>query len=78
MSQDFTLCIGTVGGGLSCSPDGGQTWNRIRQPIPSENRNLGADVRHVTLQSPFNPSIFVLHGKKAGQTPVDADGPFAD
>jgi len=36
MAQDFTLCVGTVGGGLSCSPDGGQTWNRIRNPIPSE------------------------------------------
>lgn len=37
MSQDFTLCVGTVGGGLSCSPDGGETWNRIRNPIPSES-----------------------------------------
>jgi hypothetical protein len=36
MAHDYTLCIGTVGGGLSCSPDGGKTWNRIRQPIPSE------------------------------------------
>lgn len=36
MAQNFTLCIGTVGGGLSCSPDGGETWNRIRNPIPSE------------------------------------------
>jgi photosystem II stability/assembly factor-like uncharacterized protein len=36
MTQNYTLCIGTVGGGLSCSPDGGGTWNRIRQPIPSE------------------------------------------
>ena len=25
-----------LGGGLSCSPDGGMTWNRIRNPIPSE------------------------------------------
>ena len=22
MAQDYTLCVGTVGGGLSCSPDG--------------------------------------------------------
>ena len=36
MAQDYTLCVGTVGGGLSCSPDGGMTWNRIRNPIPSE------------------------------------------
>jgi photosystem II stability/assembly factor-like uncharacterized protein len=36
MAHDYTLCVGTVGGGLSCSPDEGETWNRIRQPIPSE------------------------------------------
>lgn len=36
MAQDYTLCIGTVGGGLTWTADGGGTWNRIRQPIPSE------------------------------------------
>ena len=36
MSQNYTICIGSVGGGLSCSPDGGDTWNRIRTPLPSE------------------------------------------
>ena len=36
MAKDYTICIGSVGGGLSCSPDGGETWNRIRTPLPSE------------------------------------------
>ena len=36
MANDYAICVGTVGGGLSCSPDGGQTWNRIRSPLPSE------------------------------------------
>ena len=36
MARDYTISIGTVGGGLSCSPDGGETWNRIRDPLPSE------------------------------------------
>lgn len=36
MATSYTLCVGTVGGGLSCSPDGGTTWNRIRNPLPSE------------------------------------------
>ena len=36
MAKDYTICIGSVGGGLSCSPDGGDTWNRIRTPLPSE------------------------------------------
>jgi len=37
MAQDYTICVGSVGGGLSVSPDEGQTWNRIRQPLPSES-----------------------------------------
>ena len=36
MAGNYTISIGTVGGGLSCSPDGGETWNRIRDPLPSE------------------------------------------
>ena len=36
MAGNYTISIGTVGAGLSCSPDGGETWNRIRNPIPSE------------------------------------------
>ncbi|HLF05078.1 MAG TPA: hypothetical protein VI855_07650 [Dehalococcoidia bacterium] len=36
MAKDYTICVGTVGGGLSVSPDGGNTWNRIRSPLPSE------------------------------------------
>ena len=36
MAGNYTISIGTVGGGLSCSPDGGETWSRIRNPIPSE------------------------------------------
>jgi len=36
MGKDYTFCVGTVGGGLSQSPDGGETWNRIRTPLPTE------------------------------------------
>ncbi len=37
MAKNYTICLGSVGGGLSCSPDGGETWNRIRNPLPSES-----------------------------------------
>ncbi len=37
MAKDYTIAVGSVGGGLSISPDGGQTWTRIRTPIPSES-----------------------------------------
>jgi photosystem II stability/assembly factor-like uncharacterized protein len=36
MAKNYTICVGSVGGGLSVSPDGGYTWNRIRNPLPTE------------------------------------------
>ena len=36
MATDYTIFVGCVGGGLSYTPDGGETWNRIRNPLPSE------------------------------------------
>ena len=36
MNKEYTICVGTVGGGLSQSPDGGETWTRIRAPLPTE------------------------------------------
>ncbi|HIN06088.1 MAG TPA: hypothetical protein EYM65_07615, partial [Dehalococcoidia bacterium] len=36
MAQDYSIIIGTVGQGLGVSSDAGETWTKIRQPIPSE------------------------------------------
>ena len=36
MPNDYTICVGTIGGGLSVSPNGGYNWNRIRSPLPTE------------------------------------------
>jgi photosystem II stability/assembly factor-like uncharacterized protein len=36
MAHDYTIGVGTVGGGLSFSHDGGENWMRIRNPLPSE------------------------------------------
>ena len=36
MEKDYTIFVGCVGGGLSYSPDGGESWNRVRNPLPSE------------------------------------------
>ena len=36
MAKDYTIFVGCVGGGLSYSPDGGDTWERVRTPLPSE------------------------------------------
>ena len=59
MGKDYTIHVGSVGGGLSCSPDGGETWNRIRDPLPSE-----CNVR-ATAVYPDDPHR-VLAGSDAG------------
>ena len=38
MAKDFSICVGTVGQGVWQSPDGGDTWNRMRMPFPLETR----------------------------------------
>ena len=41
MAKDYSILIGTVGQGLGVSADGGETWTKIRQPIPSESNVRG-------------------------------------
>ena len=36
MAKDYAIGVGTEGDGLSISPDGGDTWTRIGDPLPSE------------------------------------------
>lgn len=38
MASDYSICVGTVGQGVWHSPDGGDTWNRIRAPFPLESQ----------------------------------------
>ena len=62
MAQDFTMYVGTVGGGLSVSADGGETFKHIGMGgtlPPSE-----CDVRAITVY-PNDPDR-VLAGTNAG------------
>jgi hypothetical protein len=34
MTHAYTIGVGTVGGGLSFSHDGAETWNRTQAPAP--------------------------------------------
>ena len=36
MADNFTILVGTVGQGMNVSGDSGETWTKIRNPIPSE------------------------------------------
>jgi photosystem II stability/assembly factor-like uncharacterized protein len=59
MAMDYTICIGTVGQGVWQSPDGGESWNRMRMPFPLESR-----VRSLALH-PTEPHT-VLAGADSG------------
>src|SRR4029450_11656555 len=37
MGNDFTICVGTIGSGIWRSPDGGETWSRVRPSRYPEN-----------------------------------------
>lgn len=59
MSKDFTICVGTIGSGLWHSPDGGETWSRVRPSRYPEN-----DVRALAMH-PREPHI-VYAGTDSG------------
>lgn len=59
MTQAYSILIGTVGQGLGVSDDCGETWTKIRQPIPGE-----ANVRALFVY-PDNPHR-VLAGSDLG------------
>ena len=44
MSANFTLCVGTVGSGAWTSPDGGDSWQRVRSGLWGESRIYGMAV----------------------------------
>ena len=37
MANSYSLIVGTVGQGLNVSSDSGESWTKIRQPIPTES-----------------------------------------
>ena len=61
MGKDYSICVGAVGfgGGVWHSPDGGDNWNRIRDPFP-----LGSQVRGMAVY-PDSPNR-ILAGSDYG------------
>ena len=59
MEKDFTICVGTIGSGIWRSPDGGETWTRVRPSRYPEN-----DVRALAVH-PRAPHI-VYAGTDSG------------
>ena len=59
MRKDVTICVGTIGSGIWRSPDGGETWTRVRPSRYPEN-----DVRALAVH-PRAPHI-VYAGTDSG------------
>jgi photosystem II stability/assembly factor-like uncharacterized protein len=64
MTQDFTICVGTVGAGVWFSPDGGEHWRRSRMNLPFEAEPGEIQIRSLAV-SPHNPH-HVLAGSEVG------------
>ena len=79
MGANYTICVGTVGGGLSYSRDGGETWNRIRDNVPSEGniRTMAVypDDAHRLLAGTDNG---IVRSEDNGATWNKLDSPFED
>jgi photosystem II stability/assembly factor-like uncharacterized protein len=77
MSTDFTICVGTIGSGIWRSPDGGETWSRVR---PSQYPE--SDVRALALH-PREPHLVyagtdsgVYRSEDRGASWARLDGPM--
>jgi photosystem II stability/assembly factor-like uncharacterized protein len=44
MVGNYTICVGTIGSGLWVSPDGGDSWQRVRDGLSNESRVFGLTV----------------------------------
>ena len=77
MAQDFTMFVGTVGGGLNVSSDGGSSWTQVRSPVPTES-----NVRAVTVY-PNDPNrviagtdVGIFRSEDQGETWEPVDSPI--
>jgi photosystem II stability/assembly factor-like uncharacterized protein len=75
MIKDYTICVGTVGQGVWQSPDGGNSWNRIRTPFPLESQVRALAVHPQDPQTIFagsNSGIYRSDDKGASWEKLDS------
>jgi photosystem II stability/assembly factor-like uncharacterized protein len=77
MADNYSILVGTTGAGLFQSPDGGESWSRIRDPFPGESqvRALASD--------PTSPNVVyaganngIYRSEDGGKAWVKLDSPM--
>lgn len=64
MTNQFTICVGTVGAGVWFSPDGGEHWRRSKMKLPFHAEPGEIQIRTLAV-SPHNPH-HLLAGSEVG------------
>jgi photosystem II stability/assembly factor-like uncharacterized protein len=72
MTQDFTICVGTVGAGMWHSSDAGEHWRRSKMDLPFHAEPGEIQIRNLAV-SPHNPH-HLLAGSEAGLYRSDDNG----
>jgi photosystem II stability/assembly factor-like uncharacterized protein len=66
MAGNCTICVGTVGSGLWSSPDGGDTWNRVRDGLTGDSRVYGLTVHPAEPRTIFAGAEDGIHKSRDG------------
>lgn len=77
MSGNFTICVGTVGSGLWLSPDGGESWQRVRDGLSNESRVYALTVHPAEPRTVFTGAHDGIYkSRDGGQSFARLDSPL--
>ena len=78
MAGNYTICVGTIGSGLWLSPDGGNTWNRVRDGLTGESRVYGLTVHPAEPRTVFaGAEDGIYKSRDGGQSFTRLDSPMS-